>query len=54
MSLWSTLTGGQTATSAPTGRTAREKRRREREIRNIDKGTAAWLRAGGLAPRKGR
>lgn len=49
MGLWSKLTGGQTADS---GRTARDRARRAREISTIDKNTATWLRAGGLAPKK--
>ncbi|MFB7907664.1 hypothetical protein ACFC1T_14625 [Kitasatospora sp. NPDC056076] len=52
MGLWSKLTGGQTASTTPTGRTPRERVRREREIRRIDNGTAKWLRSGGLAPKK--
>ncbi|MEU1506452.1 hypothetical protein [Kitasatospora sp. NPDC005748] len=52
MGLWSKLTGGQTATT-PTGRTPAENRRRNREIRKIDAGTAARLHPGDLAPRKG-
>lgn len=50
MGLWSKLTGAQTADTS--GRTARDRARRSREIRAIDKGTAAWLRAGGRGPRK--
>jgi hypothetical protein len=53
MGLWSKLTGGQPATT-PTGRTARERARRAREISAADANTDKWLRAGGLAPRKGR
>ncbi|MFJ9448185.1 hypothetical protein ACIRRH_41175 [Kitasatospora sp. NPDC101235] len=55
MSLWSKLTGGQTAASTTsTGRTARERARRSAEIRRIDTGTASWLRRGGIGPRKDR
>jgi hypothetical protein len=54
MGLWSKLTGGESASSTPTGRTPRERARRERDIRNADANTDKWLRAGGLAPRKGR
>ncbi|MDH6709770.1 hypothetical protein P3T27_006519 [Kitasatospora sp. MAA19] len=39
MGLWSKLTGSQTADTTPTSR--------------ADANTAAWLRRGGLAPRKG-
>lgn len=52
MGLWSKLTGGQTAETS--GRTARDRARRSKEIRAIDARTASWLRAGGLAPRKDR
>ncbi|MCG6493419.1 hypothetical protein [Kitasatospora sp. A2-31] len=52
MGLWSKLTGGQTATT-PASRSAGEQARRSAEIRRIDAGTAAWLRAGGRGPRKG-
>lgn len=52
MGLWSKLTGGETA-STTTGRTAKERARRNREIRAIDAGTASWLRRGGIGPRKG-
>lgn len=48
MGLWSKLTGGQ---SADTGRTARDRARRSKEIRAFDARTADWLRAGGLAPK---
>lgn len=34
-------------------RTPAERRRRERDIHRIDKGTANWLRRGGTGPRKG-
>ncbi|MET8624556.1 hypothetical protein ABZW30_12500 [Kitasatospora sp. NPDC004669] len=54
MGLWSKLTGGQTADTTPTGRTTRERKRRNREIRDIDAGTAKWERAGGRGPREGR
>lgn len=49
MGLWSKITGGQPATTSPT---ARDRARRAKENRAIDKGTAAWLRAGGLAPKR--
>jgi hypothetical protein len=52
MGLWSKLTG-QT-TPSPTGRTPRERARREREIRKIDAGTADRLHPGDRrGPRKG-
>ncbi|WP_224274049.1 hypothetical protein [Streptomyces sp. LS1784] len=54
MGLWSKLTGGQSASTTPTGRSAREQVRRNAEIRRIDAGTAAWLRRGGIGPRKDR
>ncbi|MFF7991749.1 hypothetical protein ACFZDG_18390 [Kitasatospora xanthocidica] len=54
MSLWSKLTGGQPASTPSTGRTAKERARREREIRRIDAGTANWLRRGGRGPRTER
>jgi hypothetical protein len=54
MGLWSTLTGNQPASTTPASRTPRERARREREIRRIDTGTAAWLRRGGISPRKDR
>ncbi|MCG6499443.1 hypothetical protein [Kitasatospora sp. A2-31] len=54
MGLWSKLTGGQTAETTPTRRTLADRRRREREIRRIDKGTAAWLAAGGRGRRTDR
>jgi hypothetical protein len=53
MGLWSKLTGGQPA-DTPTGRTLAERRRRNDEIRDADKGTAAWLRSGGLVHRRDR
>ncbi|MFE6500749.1 hypothetical protein [Kitasatospora sp. NPDC057738] len=52
MGLWSVLTGGKPA--APTGRTPREQARRAAEIHRIDAGTTAWLRRGGIGPRKDR
>jgi hypothetical protein len=54
MGLWSKLTGGESASSTPTGRTPRERARRARDIKRADDNTRAWLRSGGLAPRKGR
>jgi hypothetical protein len=51
MGLWSKLTGGETA-STTTGRTAKERARRNREIRAIDAKTASWLRGGGLDPKR--
>ncbi|MFE5582536.1 hypothetical protein [Kitasatospora sp. NPDC056531] len=54
MGLWSKLTGGQTASTTPAGRTPRERARRARDIERADANTANWLRRGGLAPRKGR
>lgn len=50
MGLWSKMTGGQAANT--TGRTAKERRRREREIRAIDNRTARWLNGGGLDPKR--
>jgi hypothetical protein len=50
MDLWSKLTGGETANT--TGRTAKERARRNREIRAIDAKTASWLRGGGLDPKR--
>jgi hypothetical protein len=52
MGLWSKLTGGQTA-DTPTGRTPAENRRRNREIRKIDAGTAARLHPSDRSSRKG-
>ncbi|MEU1284932.1 hypothetical protein [Kitasatospora sp. NPDC005856] len=52
MGLWSTLTGSKTTTK--TGRTPRERARRNAEIRRIDAGTTSWLRRGGIGPRKDR
>ncbi|MFG2913334.1 hypothetical protein ACGF0D_10645 [Kitasatospora sp. NPDC048298] len=52
MGLWSTLIGGKTANPPTASRTPRERARRAAEIRKIDTGTAAWLRAGGRGPRK--
>nr|BEK68831.1 hypothetical protein KPHV_60580 [Kitasatospora purpeofusca] len=43
----------RTNTDPPPRRTPTERRRREREIRAIDTGTANWLRSGGTGPRKG-
>ncbi|MGW3072349.1 hypothetical protein [Kitasatospora sp. NPDC001132] len=55
MGLRSLLTSGnKTADPTPAGRTARDRARRDREIRKIDAGTAAWLRRGGRGPRDGR
>jgi hypothetical protein len=54
MGLWSKLTGGESASTTPTGRTPRERRRRAREISDADANTDKWLRAGGLAPRRGK
>lgn len=51
MGLWSKLTGGETA-STTTGRTARERARRAKEIRAIDKRTSRWLSNGGLDPKR--
>lgn len=44
----------RTNTDPPSRRTPTERRRRERDIRAIDKGTAAWLRSGGLVHRRDR
>lgn len=52
MGLWSKLTGGETA--GTTSRTAKERARRNREIRAIDAKTASWLRGGGLDPKRRR
>lgn len=51
MGIWSKLTTGSDA--PPTGRTAKERKRRAREIHAIDTRTTGWLRAGGWTP-KGR
>jgi hypothetical protein len=53
MGLWSKLTGSQPADTS-IGRTPRERTRRAAEIREIDAGTTAWLRRGGIGPRQGR
>lgn len=53
MGLWSKLTGGQPASST-TSRTAKDRLRDSGNVRKIDARTDKWLRAGGLAPRKGR
>jgi hypothetical protein len=52
MGLLSKIFGGETASTPTSGRTPRERARREREIRAIDARTDAWLRSGGLAPKK--
>ncbi|MFG3228135.1 hypothetical protein ACGF07_25585 [Kitasatospora sp. NPDC048194] len=55
MGLRSLFTGGnKTASTITTGRTAKDRLRDSRNVRKADASTAAWLRAGGLAPRKGR
>jgi len=54
MSFLSKIFGGETASTAPTGRTPKERARRAKEIRKIDAGTAAWLNRGGFGPRNGR
>lgn len=46
MGAWAKLTG---KTEPPVGRTPSERRRRAKEIKAIDAGTASWLRAGGRA-----
>ncbi len=51
MGLWSKLTNPPDRHPA---RTPAERRRRNDEIRRIDKGTASWLRRGGTGPRKDR
>ncbi len=48
MGIWTKLTGGQDA--PPAGRTAKERKRRAKEISGIDRRTAGWLRAGGWTP----
>lgn len=45
---------GTTKTTTATGRTAKERGRRAKEIRSIEKGTSRWLTAGGWASRNGR
>jgi hypothetical protein len=45
MGIWAKITG--TSDSPATGRTPKERRRREREIRAIDASTSRWLRSGG-------
>jgi len=50
MNLWPKRTSTEIAT---TGRTPRERARRAKEIRAIEKDTANWLRGGGLVRRKG-
>lgn len=51
MGFLSKILGGETA-STTTGRTAKERARRNREIRAIDARTASWLRGGGLDPKR--
>jgi hypothetical protein len=50
MGIWTKLTGATDA--PPTGRTAKERKRRAKEISGIDRRTAGWLKAGGLAPKE--
>ncbi|WBP89514.1 hypothetical protein [Kitasatospora cathayae] len=52
MGLRSLLTGGNKTATNTTGRTPRERARRERDIREADANTDKWLKAGGLAPKK--
>lgn len=55
MGFWPKRTGGQPASTTPTGRTAKERARRNAEIRKIDAGTANWLNTSfGRGPRKDR
>ncbi|MER5350611.1 hypothetical protein ABT093_09795 [Kitasatospora sp. NPDC002551] len=54
MGLWSKRTSQTTSSTTLVGRTPAERRRRERDIRVIDKGTAAWLRSGGPVHRRDR
>ena len=49
MGLWAKLTG---AAADPAATTHRDRVRRSREIKAIDARTAAWLRAGGLDPKR--
>lgn len=51
MGLWAKLTGGQTADTAAAS-THRDRMRRSNENRAIDARTSAWLRAGGLTPKR--
>ncbi len=47
MGIWSKLTGGQDA--PPAGRTAKERKRRAKDISRIDASTSKWLASGGRA-----
>lgn len=49
MGLWAKLTG---AAADPAASTHRDRMRRSREIQKIDARTAAWLRNGGLDPKR--
>lgn len=49
MGLWAKLTG---AAADPAASTHRDRMRRSNENRKIDARTAAWLNAGGLAPKR--
>lgn len=49
MGLWAKLTG---AAADPAASTHRDRMRRSRENQKIDANTSAWLRAGGLAPKR--
>ncbi len=51
MGIWKKLTGASGA--PPVGRTAKETRRRAKEISGIDRRTKGWLDSGGWTP-KGR
>ncbi|MFH8380659.1 hypothetical protein ACH4E7_06915 [Kitasatospora sp. NPDC018058] len=54
MGLRSLITGGNKTATNATGRTAKDRLRDSGNVRKIDAGTAAWLRAGGRGPRKGK
>ncbi|MCX4752913.1 hypothetical protein [Kitasatospora purpeofusca] len=55
MAFWSKSANPPAAAGAsPASRTPAERRRRNDEIRGADRRTAAWLRSGGLAPRRDR
>lgn len=56
MGLMSKLTAalGGSKTPSSTGLTPRDRKRRSKENRRIDAGTAVWERAGGIGPRKGK
>ncbi len=47
MGIWSKLTASQV--SQPSGRTAKERKRRAKDISRIDASTSNWLASGGRA-----